>query len=87
MLPTAPAARPQPAAAAAAPAGALELGRSARRQGDYAAAATYLLRAAALQPDAAEAHRELGLLFMHQNALPQAAVFFARMQAAEALAH
>jgi hypothetical protein len=46
-----------------------------------------LLRAAALQPDAADAHRELGLLFMHQHALPLAAVFFARMQAAEALAH
>lgn len=73
--------------AAGVPAGALALGRMARRQGDYTAAATHLLRAAALQPDAAEAHRELGLLFMQQQALPLAAIFFARMQAAETLAH
>lgn len=81
----------QPAAAvdsaAGVPAGALALGRMARRQGDYTAAATHLLRAAALQPDAAEAHRELGLLFMQQQALPLAAIFFARMKAAETLAH
>lgn len=66
-----------------APTGALALGRIARRQGDYTAAATHLLRAAALQPNTADAHRELGLLFMQQQALPLAAIFFARMQAAE----
>jgi hypothetical protein len=42
-----------------------------------------LLRAAALQPNTADANRELGLLFMQQQALPLAAIFFARMQAVE----
>ena len=91
MLATAPAQMAQPAAAgdcaAGAPPGALALGRIARLQGDYAAAATHLLRAAALQPHVVAANRELGLLYMQQQALPLAAVFFARMQAAETLAN
>ena len=46
-----------------------------------------MLRAAALQPHVVAANRELGLLYMQQRALPLAAVFFARMQAAETLAN
>ena len=46
-----------------------------------------MLRAAALQPHVVAANRELGLLYMQQQALPLAAVFFARMQAAETLAN